>query len=363
VRFTPSGRKTPAVTLVSELNRLQQQAQDAHATSASGPYSRSLLAERSGVKEDTLSAWLDGIRVPQNFSNLMKVVDALADLAGPAQQSSQRWRALWDAARPSPRSGPRSTRGALKHRTQVGIASFATAAAVAVIGGFFTPIGGDLLNIFKSTITPAAAQGKLKFSLRDSSGALGLTDESVADNGIVAFSGSSWPSGVKAGAKIITLVITNDYSRTVNVSDIDLVNLRSSAAVNGTLFASGAQGEGSNDQLGVNLADRQPVLRHTNSNGTLGDPFFSDTHLAIPAHNSEILVIRVYAGAAKSYTWQFKVYYDEGDGVQWVIPSAPPNLLLITGYVHNYRRVYSQEGTAWVQKPASNFCTITGTSC
>lgn len=237
-----------------------------------------------------------------------------------------------------------------------------TAAAAAVVGGFFTPLGGDLLGLFNSGRASAAAQqGRLDFNFSDSSAI--LEDQSLADQGITAAPSSSWPSGVKEGSKVIKVVITNEYPRTVTITDIELVNLRKSAAVSGTLFASTAQGVGSNDLLGMNLGELRPLLRHANVEGDLEDPFFGDSNIVISPGRSEALDIRVYAGAPASYTWQFKVYFDEGQGVRWVIPQSPPDLLRITGYVKSYGRVYREEGTAWVQRSGSNFCTMTGTIC
>jgi len=358
VRFGPFARDEPVRTLAAELQRLERQAREAHA--APGFYSRSILADRSGVTKETVSAWLDGNRVPNNFDTLIKTVHALAELAAASEPAAPYWHGLWAAARREPRTA-RQKQGALKHRTQVAIASLVTAAAAAVVGGFFTPLGGDLLGLLGSGRASAAVPGRLDFDFSDSSAI--LEDQSLANQKIIGAPSSSWPSGVKTGSKAIKVVITNEYPRTVTITDIELVNLKKFAAVSGTLFSSTAQGVGSNDLLGMNLGELRPLLRHTNIEGDLENPFFGDSNIVISPGRSEALDIRVYAGAPASYTWQFKVYFDEGHGVRWVIPQSPPNLLRITGYVKSYQRVYREEGALWVQKSGSNFCTMTGTTC
>lgn len=98
VRTRVFRRKPSGTTLADELRSLESRARQACAADGTG-YSRALLAARTGVSKETLGAWIDGERVPQDSGNLMKAVAVMSGLSGRPGPDETRWRDLWEAAR------------------------------------------------------------------------------------------------------------------------------------------------------------------------------------------------------------------------------------------------------------------------
>lgn len=222
----------------------------------------------------------------------------------------------------------------------------------------------------QSLFSAASSHDGLLFNMKDSSWDYGMSDESAVSPGLLTAKNSSAsvsipPGTTKAGAKDVTLTITNDYDHPVTVTDIRLADIQARPPVAGTLFRLTAEGTGSNDLLGADLSQRPAVLRHVGADyGALGDPYFAGSHISIAPHDAEVLVITVYAGGPHAYTWDFKVDYDAGDGERTATPPAPPGVLSVTGYAHSYRRVYQPGRDGWQQaRSAAGFCPATGISC
>jgi hypothetical protein len=233
-------------------------------------------------------------------------------------------------------------------------------------GGVFY-IAGALIFIHPVTFQHHAhavvqQQGALRFNVKGK--ALYQQDQSTveADLAPPPHGGTVQP-GEKVGTKQLQLVISNSYAHTVYVDDINVIHLRVKQPLHGTLFSNTAQGESQNDLMGVDLSQRRPVIRQMTVTGLLGDPLFSDKHIYIKAHNSEILTITMLAGAPQAYTWEFRIYYDAGFGQRSAIVKGSPGLLTLDGYVHSYGRVFRQGGGQWTAAPGASFCTVTGTKC
>lgn len=237
-------------------------------------------------------------------------------------------------------------------------ASWAAAGIFYIAGGliFIHPV------TFQGHVHTVAQRGILRFDLK--SKVIYQQDQSTAEAGLApAPHGDAFPSGEKVGAKQLQLVISNGYAHTVYINDINIVRLRATPPLHGTLFSSTAQGESRNDLMGADLSQRTPVIRQMTVTGSLGDSVFSHDHIYIRAHNSEVLTITMFAGAARSYSWEFRVFYDAGFGQRSAIVKGAPKLLTLDGYVHSYGRVFQQAGGAWTEQPGVNFCSLTGTKC
>ena len=222
--------------------------------------------------------------------------------------------------------------------------------------GLVSYIAGALILIhpvtFQGHAHTVAQRGTLRFSLK--SLVAYQPDQSIAEAGLApAPRGDVFPSGEKVGTKQLQLVISNSYAHTVYIDDINIIRLRVGPPLHGTLFSSGAQGEAQNDLMGVNLGQRTPIIRQMTVTGSLGDPVFSREHIYIKARNSEVLTITVFAGAPRSYSWEFRVYYDAGFGQRSAIIRGSPGLLTLDGYVHSYGHVFEEEGTAWTSEARS----------
>jgi hypothetical protein len=156
VGFRFRRRPVTLITLATELQKLERQAVHRR-VAGRPPYSRSLLAERSGVPAKTLGGWLDGERKPQDPDKLMRVIDALADLAGqdrsPEQDWERTWKDRWAAAR-KPDARPAHRRVSLR----TAVISALGAAGAAVIAGFFTPLGQSLENLVVPPSSASAGQ-------------------------------------------------------------------------------------------------------------------------------------------------------------------------------------------------------------
>jgi hypothetical protein len=238
--------------------------------------------------------------------------------------------------------------------------------AVALAAG--GAIGGSLgsstwqaaVNLVKGNSSVTEVNGSLQFSLRDTSENLG--DLSYAADGIVTPQ-AGLTSAVKVGTRQITMTITNNYSRDVEISGITLTDVMTLPPVTGTLFSQGAQGVTQDAQMGVELDQHPPILRHMTVAYRLGDPYFGDSSITIPADSEQVVVITVFAGAAKAYKWRFLVYYDAGHAEQRATITAPRDVLSITGYARTYGRVYLAEGSSWLKRRPVQYCVTTGTYC
>ena len=145
-------RKPGGETLVSELRALESRAAKACALAGTA-YSRAILAGQSGVPKETLSAWIDGQRTPQDSDNLMKIVTVLASLAGQPGPDDAGWRALWAAARQN--RGPGKDRAHGKHQKLRRLAKGAAGATVPILlGGFLAPISSNGRGILWNLLSP-----------------------------------------------------------------------------------------------------------------------------------------------------------------------------------------------------------------
>lgn len=136
-------RKPSGTTLAEELRSLESQARQACAADGTG-YSRGLLAARSGISKETLGAWIDGERVPQDSGSLIKAVAVMSGLPGLPGPDEARWRDLWEAARQQRGQGktPSAGKGKSKSLRQLIAWTAATVAAV-LLTGVFAPISSN----------------------------------------------------------------------------------------------------------------------------------------------------------------------------------------------------------------------------
>ncbi len=233
------------------------------------------------------------------------------------------------------------------------------------VGGVFY-IAGALIFIHPVTFqhhahTVVQQQGGLRFNLK--SNVIYQQDQSTAQAGLAPSPRrDTAPSGEKVGTKQLQLVISNSYAHTVYIDDINVIHVRVKQPLHGTLFSNTAQGESQNDLMGVNLSQRVPIIRQMTVT-IVGGAVFSDKHIYIRAHNSEILTITMFAGAPRAYSWEFRIYYDAGSGQRSAIIKGSPGLLTLDGYIHSYGRVFQQGGGTWTEEPGVNFCNLTGTKC
>jgi len=134
-------------TLAGALQNLEHRARQQQ-PAFGAPYSRSNLAEASGVPERTLSTWFDGRHVPRDIDQLMGVVGALALWAGQPPPQRREWVDLRDAARertpdgaplqPEPTGGNRSSQEPWWKKPIVWIAGIIASALAAVLAGWLT---------------------------------------------------------------------------------------------------------------------------------------------------------------------------------------------------------------------------------
>jgi hypothetical protein len=208
-------RGPTGAALASELQKLESRAKAACGASGK-PYSRAIIATKSGVSKETLGAWLDGRRVPQDGSKLLKVAAVLADLSGDNAPDESHWQALWVTARKNP--GDRQKTEPHRRANLSKLALWLVAAiAGATIAGVFTPVGGDLVSWVGSWVTgpvkpSASAQPKdvlqasaawcCRFTLTEASGgfywpgSVGSLDAHLNPaKGVAALSGLT-PAGV-----------------------------------------------------------------------------------------------------------------------------------------------------------------------
>jgi hypothetical protein len=155
-------------TLTDELRRLEQQAWETRIASGDH-FSRSLLAHESGVSKSALSGWIDQSRTPRDSGKLLLVVRVLAEWAGQGAPAEQNWLNLWAAARKD--SGPykdsakqedNGTERSAEKKNQLPrkvILWTAAAVAGALISGFFSPLGADLVGFVASGDKPSAGAG------------------------------------------------------------------------------------------------------------------------------------------------------------------------------------------------------------
>lgn len=238
------------------------------------------------------------------------------------------------------------------------------------LGGIAVAAGSTFgSNIGEAVFSAASSHSSLVFSFQDATATDGSDEQAVVSPGIRQLPkdiAALFPSNaINVGTKVIRLTITNEYSQPARITDIQLSNIRESPPVSGTLFQMIPQGTVGNDILGISLSQRPAVLRHASGEtGALGDPFFRDSSISIGPHDSEVLIIQMYAGSPNLYTWNFQISYDTGDGVKSTTPPAAPGLLELTGYTHSYERIYENSGQGWGAGPAAtNYCHSVGDYC
>jgi hypothetical protein len=139
-------------TLASELSKLEREARRERARS-DGKYSRSLLAEVSGVPEATFARWMAGDPVPGgDDGDLMAVVSILALWAGQPMPEPRAWLRLAAATRRRPDASVWRRIGGLLKKPAGRIA----AAVGTVITGVATAVVIQLLTTSHNGQPPAA---------------------------------------------------------------------------------------------------------------------------------------------------------------------------------------------------------------
>jgi hypothetical protein len=142
-------------SLADELRALEAMAREA-SIAAGIRYSRTLVAEQSGVSAEALGAWIDGRRAPQDGATLIRVITVLASLAGQPAPDESDWRALWVAAR---QSRDRIKKPASRQQKLCKVLTWAVITVVPILlGGFFAPISSNGRGIVWNLLFPYPSQ-------------------------------------------------------------------------------------------------------------------------------------------------------------------------------------------------------------